>query len=224
MSGRPRPRGTCGGWTGRRATGSLPRCSGSQRPSAAIASVSGPTSTACHQRSRPPAATGIGKTARYRASSMPTKATTTRTVARPAAVAPSRCALRDRASRRPSGWGGLGGWWRPSSHTTPETEPLTEWPAKPRIGLTGLLNLVALVEKRRTVCASRDAEGGVLCPRNQPSEFPPAHRPGTAQSLGATPPSEPSAPALAAEPAPRTPALSERPATEASDDAAVSGW
>ena len=50
---------------------------------------------------------------------------------------------------------------------------MTERPTRPRIGLTGLLNLVALVEQKRTVRASRDAQGGVLCPRSQPSEFPP---------------------------------------------------
>src|SRR5215510_6563082 len=95
-------------------------------------------------------------------------------------------------------------WWeggivpRPMSrrgavHNTPVQ---TNASAYPIIGMTGLLNLVAVVEKFQTQTIE---EKGALCP---PTPFPPARRPQRASGpVGEAAPDESSPPPVAAQPA-----------------------
>src|SRR5262245_47540643 len=82
---------------------------------------------------------------------------------------------------------------RGAVYNTPvQTKTLTY----PIIGMTGLLNLVAVVEKFQTQTI---AEKGALCP---PTPFPPAPRPQRASGpVGEVAPGESSPPSVAAQPA-----------------------
>jgi hypothetical protein len=64
-------------------------------------------------------------------------------------------------------------WWRSPKHNAPETRSLTDSPLRPKIGITGLLNLLAWVEQKRVAHAAQQKEGGVSCPVPHPPPFPP---------------------------------------------------
>lgn len=99
-----------------------------------------------------------------------------------------------------------GGSWKSPKHTTPETLSLTESPLRPKIGITGLLNLLAWVEQKRVAHAAQQKEGGVPCPAPHPSQFPPAHVQATQHPVGAVTPSQSPALTRAPKPLTRTPA------------------
>lgn len=98
------------------------------------------------------------------------------------------------------------GSWKSPKHTTPETLSLTESPLRPKIGITGLLNLLAWVEQKRVAHAAQQKEGGVPCPAPHPSQFPPAHVQATQHPVGAVTPSQSPALTRAPKPLTRTPA------------------
>jgi hypothetical protein len=112
----------------------------------------------------------------------------------------SNAASHGRAWRAARGLAGTDGWARQPSHSTPETESLTEQPPGRMIGVPGLLRMVAWVEQRRIAGAASDEEGDPGCPCMPSSAFPPAHEQGGSQPVGATPSSESSAAASAPEP------------------------
>jgi hypothetical protein len=109
----------------------------------------------------------------------------------------SRRRLLDGASSRRRNWGVTGGWWREATYNT----PIQTTAIYPMIGLTGLLNLVTVVDKFRPQAAE---EKGRVC---QPPSSPPAPRSRRAPSgVDATARRESPTPPVAAQPAAGAPA------------------
>jgi hypothetical protein len=95
------------------------------------------------------------------------------------------------------------GWWRTANYNT----PIQTNASYPMIGLTGLLNLVTLVEKFRPQALE---EKGSLC---RPTSSPPAHRPQRAHpGVDAAARRESPTPPVAAQPAAGAPAERRRSA------------
>jgi hypothetical protein len=97
------------------------------------------------------------------------------------------------------------GWSRSPKHNAPETRSLTDSPLRPKIGITGLLNLLAWVEQKRVAHAAQQKEGGVSCPVPHPPPFPPAHVQATLHALGAVASAQSPTLTRAAQPVNRTP-------------------
>ena len=100
----------------------------------------------------------------------PTRPTTCRAAGTSYAGAACESALPARASRRASGWDGIGGLWKEPSQTGPETLDAAPCASRAKIGIEGLLALCAWVARRP---AAGQGEGGEPCPAHPSSRFPP---------------------------------------------------
>ena len=78
------------------------------------------------------------------------------------------------------------------------------------LGISGLLQLLTWVERRRVVQASEYKEGGVPCPIPQPTRLPPAQFQSGHRAVGGSAAGQSSATPLAAELPARTPTGTEQ--------------
>jgi hypothetical protein len=98
---------------------------------------------------------------------------------------------------RPSRCGHGGGWWKVATYNTPSQTPTVY----PIMGLTGLLNLVTVVDKFRPQAVEEKGSVG------QPPSSPPVHRSQRAQpAVGTAAYDDSPTPPVAAQPAPGAPA------------------